>query len=102
MDFKKVFLIMLVLLSNTCLVGYMSHARQLARQSSKLQSTRLTSSVSPAKAREVENIVRYTQQPVNIYWGASFGAPFYDSYYARAPYYGGYNYPYTYGIFFGW
>jgi hypothetical protein len=57
-----------------------------------------------SKERMVTNIVRYVQQPVDLYWGASFGTPFYDTYYNNYNFfpYGGYNYPYNYGIFFGW
>ncbi len=48
---------------------------------------------------KVERIVRYDDRP-RLYWGASFGAPFYANRYGWPRY--GYYYPYDYGFYFGW
>ena len=50
--------------------------------------------------KDVENLVRYSQRPLNMYWGDSFGSTFYYTAYGdfpnhgHWPHYGGYNYPY--------
>lgn len=54
----------------------------------------------PLSHKDIENLVRYSQRPLNMYWGDSFGSTFYYTAYGdfpnhgNWPHYGGYNYPY--------
>lgn len=56
--------------------------------------------IKRSQQAKIERIIRYEDRP-RVYWGASFGAPFYAHHHYGWPRYG-YHYPYDHGFYFGW